>query len=1216
MFSEFLKLELRTAFKSPMLYIFFGLVALFAFGAVASDNVQIGGAIGNVYRNAPDVLTQFTLILGIFGLLFAAAFFNNAALRDHNNQFNEIMFHLPIGKGGYFWGRFLGAWILSSLPLLGVFFGAWVGSLIGPMAGWIDSERIGPFFASNLLSNYFYFVLPNMFFAGSIIFFLAHKFKNTIISFVGALAIIVAYIASGTLLSDIENETFAAMTDVFGIRTYSVYSRYWTPAERNILNPVLEGIILYNRLLWVGAGVVLSVVSYWSFSFQDRLRFRKARFPWRSGKQSQLLSDENGQSDEGLRPLKEVLQKSKGTDIGSISSARMNWLQFKSFFLANLRSIMKNVVFKIVAIFGVLLLIVSLVEGYEYYGLQSYPVTYKIIDDISNSTGLFVLIVVIFFSGELVWRDRLNNVHEVINATPHHSFVSVFAKVASLVSAAVLLQLVFIALGILSQLLRGYTQIEPEVYLIHFIVDSFPFYIIFAALFVVIQTLVSNRYVGYFIGILFVTVWSILLNVVHWQSNMLEPGGSPGISYSDMNGFGPGLEGTLWFDAYWISFAVLLIFIAGFFWPRSVVNSLREKWQLARTSFKGKARISFTIVGLVWVLIAGWVYYNTIVLNPYKNSKQLELEAVDYEKKYKKHQDKPLPVLTDIHYAIDIYPEKRDVHVQADAKFLNKTGKPIDTLYFNLNQSWENEINIDGATLELDDEVLGFRIYSLGSTLQPGDSIEMRINTAYVSEGFENSAGNTNIVRNGTFLNNFEILPSLGYNDGAELSDKNTRKKYDLPEKERMPRLQYPCGHTCMANYLTDGLADWVNVSSLISTSADQIAVAPGSLLEEWTEDNRRYFRYALDKPSQNFYSFMSARYEVAREKYGDTDIEIYYHPAHHINVPRMIDAVRRSFEYYEAHYGPYYHEQARILEFPRYASFAQAFPGTMPYSESIGFIINLEDENENNIVDAVIAHEMAHQWWAHQEIPASMQGGTMLTESFAEYSSLMVMKKDLGGDDMKMKNFLKYNYDRYLRGRSGEREKEMPLYKVENQQYIHYGKGAVVLYALQDYISEDSVNGSLKSFLEEYAYAEPPYPSSLDYLRHLEPRVPDSLSYLVEDWIKQITLYDLRLKEAAAEKLPDGKYLVTFDLEARKLYADSLGNETEQPLREWIDIGIYNDSEEKHLSAWKRVRLTESPTRFTMTVDSLPVKAALDPRRMLIERVVSDNVKTISTDS
>ncbi|MCA1753050.1 MAG: hypothetical protein LC670_14925, partial [Flavobacteriales bacterium] len=537
-------------------------------------------------------------------------------------------------------------------------------------------------------------------------------------------------------------------------------------------------------------------------------------------------------------------------------------------------------------------------------------------------------------------------------------------------------------------------------------------------------------------------------------------------------------------------------------------------------------------------------------------------------------------------------------------------------LYFNINQNWENNIDIAGAEMVLDDEDLGFRIYALANTLQPGDSMDMHIETAYVTKGFQNSLGNTSIVKNGTFFNNFEILPGLGYSESAELGDKNDRKKYGLPEKERMPKLEDPCGHSCMSNYLTQGLADWVTVRSVISTVPDQIAVAPGTLIEEWSEGDRRYFRYELDKPSQNFYNFMSARYEVAREKYNDIDIEVYHHPAHSVNVPMMLDAIRRSFAYYEKHFGPYYHKQARILEFPRYANFAQAFPGTMPYSESFGFITNLEDENDNNVIDAVIAHEMAHQWWAHQEIPAMMQGGTMLTESFAEYSSLMVMKEDLNGDDMKMKNFLKYDYDRYLRGRSSELRAERPLYKVENQQYIHYGKGSVILYALQDYISADSVNKSMRNFLNEYAYAQPPYPTSTDYLRHLDPLVHDTMKYLVEDWIKNITLYDFRLQEATAAKLPDGMYEVTFKFDARKLYADSLGNEVEQPLHEWVDIGVYNDKDEKRLSTWKRVHVTESPARFTMITDSLPAKAAIDPRRMLIERLIDDNVKTVELDS
>ncbi len=1193
MFLEFLKLELRSAFKSPMLYVFIFLIALLAFGAVASDNVQIGGAIGNVYKNSPHTLTNFTLILGIFGLLFAAAFYNNAALRDHNNQFNEIMFHLPIKKAGYFWGRFIGAWILSTLPLLGVFIGAWLGAVIGPLAGWLEPERIGPFYWETVINNYLIFVLPNMFLAGSLIFFLAHKFKSTIISFVGALAIIVAYIASGTLLSDIDNETIAAISDIFGIRTYSVYSQYFTPAERNTLSPVFEGIIMQNRLVWIGVGILLSMISYSMFSFREKLRYKKPR---------RKKADSADLATIFHRPA-----------ASAYFGGSLNWLQFKSFFSANMLSITKNIVFKIVAIFGIFLLFISLLQGYEYFGLQSYPVTYKVIDDIEGSTGIFMLIVVIFFSGELVWRDRVSNIHEVINATPHNSFISIFAKVASLVSVAVILQFIFIFMGVMAQLFRGYTRIELDVYLIDFFVDTLPAYIILSALFVLIQTLLNNRYIGYFVGILFLFVWQILLSVVHWESNMLQPGASPGIFYSDMSGFGPGMVGTLWFDLYWILMALIFIFISGLFWPRSVLSSFREKWLVARSNFSGNAKKTFVVLLAAWVLVAGFIFYNTQILNPYKNSKQSELAAVEYEKKYKKYEGKPLPILTDVKYFIDIFPEKRDVYVKAEMLFRNKSDVAIDSLLFSTNDNWETEINISNATLAFNDSILGIRIYTLGTPLQPGEDLEMTINTRYITKGFQNGRGNINIVSNGTFLNNYEILPTLGYSESGELSDKNDRRKYNLPAKKRMPELQSACNHLCMANYLTTGRADWVNVESVISTTPDQIAVGPGSLIRDWEEGDRKYYHYKIDTPSQNFYSFMSARYEVAREKHNDIDIEIYYDAKHSVNVQRMIDAVKRSFVYYEDQFGPYYHKQARILEFPRYSSFAQAFPGTMPYSESIGFVTNLEDENENNVVDAVIAHEMAHQWWAHQEIPAHMQGGTMLTESFSEYSSLMVMKHDPKADDMKMKKFLKYDYDRYLRGRTTERENEVPLYKVENQGHIHYGKGAVILYALQDYIGEDSVNASLKSFLEEYRYAEPPYPTSHDYLRHLYPRVPDSLHYLVNDWFKEITLYDFRLKEANGTKRPDGKYDVTFQLESRKLYADTLGNETEQPVEEWVDFGVYADSDESRLLDWKRVKVNKPSMQYTMTVDSLPAKAAIDPRRMLIERVITDNVKTVT---
>ncbi len=828
MFFEFLKLELRSAFKSPMVYIFTLLLA-FILAMLIGSEVSIGGAVGNVHKNSPVVLTNIVLVFSLFGILFAAAFFNNAALRDHNNQFQEILFHTPIHKAAYFWGRFTGALILSCVPFIGIFIGAYIGSIVGPLGNWVQPEELGPFYWATIFNNYLIFVIPNMFLAGSIIFFLAHRFKSTIISFVGALALIVAYFVAGTLVSDIDNETIGALTDMLGVRAYSIFTKYFTSVESNTLSPTFTGLILKNRLIWLSLAAIVSVWSYIAFSFREKLRFKQSR-----------------RKSAAQLTVEPVFTKIPEVEVSFKS--KISRLQFFSFYKANMLSILKSPVFAILTIFGLLLLIVSLVQGYDYRGLQSYPVTYKVMDDISSSTGLFLLIIIIFFSGELVWRDRISRIHEVINATAYGSVASVFAKVLSLISIAVILQLLFIFLGIVSQLVRGYTNIELSVYLIDFAVDTLPGYIILSAIFVLIQTLLSNRYVGYFVGILFVIGWGIILNtVLDWSSNMLDPGGSPGIFYSDMSGFGPGMTGTLWFNLYWTLFAAILVLVAGLFWPRSVVGSFRERLSTVRSHFDRKAKIGLGVIVAAWLAVAAFVYYNTEILNPYQSSDEREQQALEYEQNYKKYEKMELPSLTDINYFIDIYPNKRDVYVKAEAKLLNKKDSPIDSIFFNLFESWDTEIIIPGANLVFTDTVMGIEIYRLAQSLMPGDTMSMTITNAYITRGFGNSRGNTNILANGTFLNNGSILPVMGYAERFEISDRNKRNKYDLPKKKRMPELRKDCGELCMSNYLSDGKSDWVNVETVMSTSTDQIAVAPGSLIKEWEEDGRRYFHYKVE---------------------------------------------------------------------------------------------------------------------------------------------------------------------------------------------------------------------------------------------------------------------------------------------------------------------------------------------------------------------------------
>ena len=105
-----------------------------------------------------------------------------------------------------------------------------------------------------------------------------------------------------------------------------------------------------------------------------------------------------------------------------------NLSDFKSFFKINMISIYKHVTFKILFVFSIIQLIASLVTGYEYLGLKSYPLTYFMVDQISGSSGLFIIIILVFFSGELVWRDRDVQLNEVIDSTAHSTLIPLFSK--------------------------------------------------------------------------------------------------------------------------------------------------------------------------------------------------------------------------------------------------------------------------------------------------------------------------------------------------------------------------------------------------------------------------------------------------------------------------------------------------------------------------------------------------------------------------------------------------------------------------------------------------------------------------------------------------------------------------------------------------------------------------------------------------------------------
>jgi hypothetical protein len=689
-----------------------------------------------------------------------------------------------------------------------------------------------------------------------------------------------------------------------------------------------------------------------------------------------------------------------------------------------------------------------------------------------------------------------------------------------------------------------------------------------------------------------------------------------------MNGYGHFPPAVFWFRVYWGLGALLLLVASGLLWPRGTDARWKLRARRARASFRGAVAATTVLLMAGFAGAGSFIFYNTNVLNRWAPSDARQDQQALAEERYKQYEALPQPRVIAADVEVDLYPSERRVDFRGTLELENRTGVPIDQIHVILDAELEaRKLELPGATLEHHDTELGYRIYRLAAPLAADEKTTLTFDVGFAERGFKERGSSTSVVGNGSFMHSPTFLPRIGYDPGGELSDPNERRKRGLPERVRMADLD---DLAARQNTYISREADWIRFAATVSTSADQIALAPGYLVREWNEGERRFFRYEMDAPILDFYAFLSARWDVARDEWMSEDgsrkvaVEVYHHPTHTMNVPRMIDAVKKSLDYFTVAFSPYQHRQVRIVEFPRYESFAQSFPNTIPYSEAIGFIADLRDPDEIDYVFYVTAHEVAHQWWAHQVIGGDVQGSTVMSETLSQYSALMVMEKEYGRDQMR--KFLEYELDRYLSGRGTERHKELPLMRVENQPYIHYNKGSLVMYALREYMGEDRLNAVLAEYVRDKGFQAPPYTNARELVERLRAAIQPEYAYMIEDLFETITLYDNRTHAATITQLDDGRWRVDLDVETRKLRADETGGEAEMPIADWIEVGAIVEKEVDgrmrevpvHL---EKQKFTGDRSQISFTVDEKPTRAGIDPRILLIDRDPDDNVRSVSED-
>jgi ABC-type transport system involved in multi-copper enzyme maturation permease subunit len=1190
------RFEVRYQLKNPVFWVAIAIFFLMGFGITASENVRIGTP-GAVHENAPYAIAVATAILSLFYLFIVTAFVANAIVRDDSSGFAPIVRATSVTPRQIVLGRFLGGLIIAWIGYLAVP----LGMASGAAMPWVDPETVGPQKLAYYAWNFAIFALPNILLLCAILFAVATLLRSMMAAYIAAVLLVMGYLVTASVLGQkIEyRETFARF-EPLGNGALREATRYWTQSEMNARLIDLAGTMLFNRIFCVVLALLFLGLTLWRFSMTERApsKRRLRKLAKREAKAARIAA---------VQPMLD------GGRVVARDSRPSRANQFLTRLRVEVRLVLTSPGTLVLTLFGIANTAANLWLGQSIYGTSNHPTLASTVASVRAGFAIVTLMIAAFYGGELVWRERDRKLNELIDSTAVPSWVVTVPKIAAIFLVLLVVNLAAMLTGLFYQLVEGAHQAGIPQYLGWFIVPAAIDGLLIAVLAVFVQVLSPNKYVGW--GLLFVWfVGGIFLSNMGYSNPLYTYDGGPNVPLSDFVGAGSFWKGSAILQFYWLCFAVVLVVAAHLIWPRGTDLGLRVRLKRAR-SFATVPTLAIAAVALVLMTATGaYAWHNIGQLNRYQTSDDFEKYQADYEKRYLKYETLPMPAVTRVTLNVQLYPKERRLLTTGRYDLQNKTNAPIRDVHIRRGDTDAKFLNMDlaGARLVYDDPKFGYRIYRFDKPLEPGATAALTFTSQIWRRGFKAQSPDTDVIENGTFVNNYAFAPIIGMDRNGLLQDRAKRRRQGLPAELRPAKLEDMSATA--RNYIH---ADWVMSDITLSTDAGQTPIAPGNEVSDTTANGRRTAHFLSPAPILNFFSIQSADYKVATQDHNGIKLSVYYHPGHDWNVSKMLRAMGLALDYYRANYGPYQFNYARIVEFPGYASFAQAFAGTMPYSESAGFNANTDDPEKIDFTTYVVAHEMAHQYWAHQVIGADMQGGTISSETLAQYSALMVMKHLYGPD--KIRRFLKYELDNYLRSRASEAVEELPLERVENQPYIHYNKGSLAMYLLQERLGEDAVDRALARFDAKFRFKGAPYLRSVDLIDEFreEAKTPEQ-QQLITDLFEKITLYDLKVKDAVTRKDGNG-WTTTLTLAADKFYADGKGNETRAALNEPIEIGLFTARpglgafSQKNVLAFGLKPIHSGTQTIAIHTAQKPTFAGVDPYNFYVDRNSDDNVKEVT---
>lgn len=1191
------RFELAYQLRRPWSWLSLAVLTVFAFVNTRVAIVPVT-LPQDFILNSPFIIAAVTVFSCQVWLLVAPAVAGEAAARDVHTGMYPLTYTSPVSKSEYLGGRFLAALVLNALILLGV----QVGSLLAAFGPGANPEIIGPFRPAAYLAAYGLIALPNALIATAIQFSAALLSGRPMASYIGSFGLFFLSYPVTVALYMSPLRGLALTADPIGIfAIMNAMMSEWTIVEKNVRMFTLEGPMLWNRLVWIGVALLTLAFVHLRFRFAHRTaadalsRLTRwftgtAATPDTTPTRIAISAPHVRQSFGFATHVRQALA------IGR-SSFRMIATSPAGLFL--------------LVVFPTFVVLVLAVES-EHWGVPLLPRTGVIVPKHLTSPltqvsdfRVIVPLLIVYFAGELVWRERDARLSENVDATPVPEWVLFLGKYLGLALLLAASMASLTAAGMLAQTLDGYHDFQVGLYVRMLFGLQLPEYLLFAVLALLVHAVVNQKHVAMLAALVayLCIAFSAVLGVEH---KLLVYTASPEWSFTDMRGFAGSVGPWAWFKAYWAAWALLLAVAARLLWVRGREPGFRTRLQLARRrSSRATAGIAAAAMGLILGL-GGFIFYNTNVLNEYVTDDEVVQRRAQYERRYGKYEGIPQPQRTATNLHIEIHPARKAATIRGSYRLVNRDVVPIDSVHLEPAFYVDTRVTFDRAfSRVLADDENGHHIYALEEPLQPGDSLTLSFDVRLQPRGFRNSGPRSSgagmaILENGSYFTG-GALPRIGYQPLRELWSADDRRKHGLPRQVTLPT------PGDIDPSVAAGAA--ATLEAVIGTDADQVAVAPGELRRTWSDAGRRYFRYVSDVPISGLDVFFSADYAVHRERWRQVDVQLFVHPGHTQHRERLLRSVRASLDYYSAQFGPYPYRFLQVVEQPG-NFFGMGVDGSGVVTGGEGFFLLNPEGDGFDAMFEIVAHEMGHQWWGMQLKPAFAEGGGVISESLAWYSAMQLVKHVKGREALRRFMSFMRQPTPWPPIRTG-----LPLLRAMDP-WANYRKGPYALHALSEYVGEDRVNGALRTLLEKQVSS---LATTLDMYRQFQAVTPDSLRPLLHDLFEVNAFWTFDTKQATAVQTEAGTWQVTLEVEARKAVADSAGVETEMPMREWVEIGIFAPARGGEILGkplyLQKHRIRSGTQTITVTVPHKPARGGIDPYNLL-DWETGDNIEGVKIGS